>query len=284
MSLAEAQDVGVRELSGGMRRLLWIAGFLVLLAGSTLFILTEQTESFFAWTIDLPLTAAFLGAGYWSSVAFEWLAARERVWVYARIAVPSVFVFTTLTLIATLIHLELFHLGSSFPFQAQAITWAWIAIYAGVPVAMAWLWITQGRAPGSDPPKTAPLPGAIRMMLVIHALVMLPLGAYLFLLPERALSLWPWALTPLTGRAVGAWVFSVGVTAAQAARENDLERMRVAAFGYVGLGVLQLLALARYLQVPDWGDVRALVYLVVLISMVITGAAALARRPGVPGG
>jgi hypothetical protein len=84
----------------------------------------------------------------------------------------------------------------------------------------------------------------------------------------------------LTGRAVGAWVFSVGVTAAQAARENDIERIRVASFGYVGLGVLQLLALARYLQVPEWTDGRALVYVVVLISMVVTGAAALARRPG----
>ena len=278
MQQAEAQSVAIRELSGGMRRLLWIAGFLVLLAGSTLFILTEQTESFFAWTIDLPLTAAFLGAGYWSSVAFEWLAARERAWIYARIAVPSVFVFTTLTLIATLIHLELFHLGSSFPFQTQAIAWAWIAIYASVPVAMAWLWATQSRAPGSDPVPTAPLPRVIWTMLVIHAAAMLPLGAYLFLLPERALSLWPWALTPLTGRAVGAWVFSVGVTAAQAAWENDIERIRVASFGYVGLGVLQLLALARYLQVPEWTDGRTLVYVVVLISMVVTGAAALARR------
>ncbi|MDQ3660648.1 MAG: hypothetical protein M3454_06230 [Actinomycetota bacterium] len=275
---AEARDVSIRELSGGMRRLLWVAGFLVLLAGSTLFIFTEQTESWFAWTIDLPLTAAFLGAGYWASVAFEWLAARERAWIYARISVPSVFVFTFLTLIATLIHLELFHLGSSFPSGTQAIAWAWIAIYASVPVAMAWLWVTQSRAQGKDPAKTAPLPGAIRTMLVIHGAMMLPLGAYLFLAPERALSLWPWALTPLTGRAVGAWVFSVGITAAQAARENDLERIRVASFGYIGLGVLQLLALARYLEVPDWSDVRALVYVVVLLSMVATGAAILARR------
>jgi hypothetical protein len=277
MQRAEAHPDTIRELTVGMRRLLWVAGFLVLLAGSTLFVLSEQTESWFAWTIDLPLTAAFLGAGYWASVAFEWLAARERAWVYARISVPSVFVFTFLTLIATLIHLELFHLGSSVPPGTQAITWAWMAIYASVPVAMAWLWIKQSRAEGSDPPRTAPLPGVIRMMLVIHAAMMLPLGAYLFLAPERALSLWPWTLTPLTGRAVGAWVFSIGITAAQAAWENDLQRIRVAAFGYVGLAVLQLLALARYLQVPDWGDVRALVYLVVLVSMVATGAAALRR-------
>jgi hypothetical protein len=260
-----------------MRLLLWVAGFLVLLAGSTLFLLTEKTETFFAWTIDLPLTAAFLGAGYWASVAFEWLAARERAWVYARISIPSVFVFTVLTLIATLIHLELFHLGSSFPPGTQAIAWAWIAIYVTVPIAMAWLWITQSRAPGRDPERAAPLPTIFRTMLVLHALLMLPLGAYLFLAPEQAISLWPWALTPLTGRAVGAWVLSIGVTAAHAAIENDFERIRVASFGYVGLGVLQLLALVRYLSVPDWGGLDAWLYVAVLISMVVTGIALLKR-------
>lgn len=260
-----------------MRLLLWIAGFLVLLAGSTLFLLTEKTETFFAWTIDLPLTAAFLGAGYWASVAFEWLAARERAWVYARISIPSVFVFTVLTLIATLIHLELFHLGSSFPRGTQAIAWAWIAIYVTVPIAMAWLWITQSRAPGHDPERAAPLPAIFRTMLVLHALVMLPLGAYLFLSPEQAISLWPWPLTPLTGRAVGAWVFSIGVTAAHAAIENDFERIRVASFGYVGLGVLQLLALVRYLSVPDWSGLDAWLYVAVLLSMVVVGIALLKR-------
>jgi hypothetical protein len=260
-----------------MRLLLLVAGFLVLLAGSTLFLLTEKTETFFAWTIDLPLTAAFLGAGYWASVAFEWLAARERAWVYARISIPSVFVFTVLTLIATLIHLDLFHLGGSFPPGTQAIAWAWIVIYVTVPIAMAWLWITQSRAPGRDPERAAPLPPIFRTMLVLHALLMLPLGTYLFLAPEQAISLWPWALTPLTGRAVGAWVLSIGVTAAHAAIENDFERIRVASFGYVGLGVLQLLALVRYLSVPDWGGLDAWLYVAVLISMVVTGMALLKR-------
>ena len=260
-----------------MRLLLWVAGFLVLLAGSTLFLLTEKTETFFAWTIDLPLTAAFLGAGYWASVAFEWLAARERAWVNARISIPSVFVFTVLTLVATLIHLELFHLGSSFPPGTQVIAWAWLAIYVTVPIAMAWLWINQSRASGDDPERTAPLPAIFRAMLVFHALLMLSLGAYLFLAPEQAISLWPWALTPLTGRAVGAWVFSIGVTAAHAAIENDFERVRVASFGYVGLGVLQLLVLVRYLSVPDWAGLGAWLYLAVLLSMVITGAELLRR-------
>ena len=119
MPQAEAQEVGIRELSGGMRRLLWIAGFLVLLAGSTLFILTEQTESFLRGRSICRLRPPFseLATGrVWRSSGWP----RERAWIYARIAVPSVFVFTTLTLIATLIHLELFHLGSSFPFRTHS--------------------------------------------------------------------------------------------------------------------------------------------------------------------
>ena len=85
-----------------MRRLLIIAAVLVLLAGFQLFVFTGRTSTFFAWTIANPLAAAFLGAGYWASVAIEALSGRQRLWANARIAVPAVFVFTVLTLAATL--------------------------------------------------------------------------------------------------------------------------------------------------------------------------------------
>jgi hypothetical protein len=79
-----------------MRGLLLAAGALVFLAGFQLFILTGQTDLYFAWTIQPPLTAAFLGAGYFPSFLLEVLAAREREWARTRIAVPAIFTFTTL--------------------------------------------------------------------------------------------------------------------------------------------------------------------------------------------
>ena len=85
----ETEAAPVRELSLGMRGLLVAASVLVFLAGFQLFILTEQTEHYFAWTIQPPLTAAFLGAGYWSSFLLEFLASRERIWARARVAVPA---------------------------------------------------------------------------------------------------------------------------------------------------------------------------------------------------
>jgi hypothetical protein len=54
----------IAPISTRMRWLLLAAGFLVLLAGFQLFILTEYTDRYFAWAIQPFITAAFLGAGY----------------------------------------------------------------------------------------------------------------------------------------------------------------------------------------------------------------------------
>jgi hypothetical protein len=265
---------GLRIVTPGMQRLLWVAGGLVFLAGLQLFAFSERTEEYFAWTIDVPLTAAFLGAGYWASVALEWLAAREKLWANARAAVPSVFVFTTLTLVATLLHLDLFHLDTSFGLTTRAVTWIWIAIYASVPVLLLFVFVKQAREPGDDPAIVMPMPFAITAVLALHAVILTFYGLYLFLSPERAASIWPWPLTELTGRAVGAWVLSLGVAAGSALRERDLRRVRASATAYAVIGILQFVALARYPEPFEWSEPQGIVYVVMLASMVLLGAAA----------
>jgi hypothetical protein len=70
------------------------------------FLLSESTDRLFAWTIKPPLTAAFLGANYWAASFLAFLSARERVWARARITYAVSVVFTSLTLLATLLHLD----------------------------------------------------------------------------------------------------------------------------------------------------------------------------------
>lgn len=120
------EAIGLKPLVPGMRRLLIIAAVLVLLAGFQLFVFTGRTSTYFAWTIVNPLAAAFLGAGYWASVSIEALSGRQRLWANARIAVPAVFVFTVLTLVATLMHLGQFHLGGQFGTGTRLVTVAWL--------------------------------------------------------------------------------------------------------------------------------------------------------------
>jgi hypothetical protein len=102
----------------------------------------------------------------------------------------------------------------------------------------------------------------------------------LFIAPERSLSLWPWPLTPLTSRAVGAWLLGLGVAAAHARWENDLRRIRAAAAGYIVIGVLQGIALARFLDSVAWAEPQSAVYLAILASMVVVGVAVLRPRRG----
>jgi len=273
-----------KPLVPGMRRLLYVAAVLVLLAGFQLFVFTDNTASYFAWTIRNPLGAAFLGAGYWASAGFETLAARQRIWANARIAVPTVLVFTTLTLVATLLNLGQFHLGGRFAASTQAVTWAWIAIYALVPLLMVIILAVQLRTPGADPPRSAPLPGWVCGLLAVQAVVLLGLGAALFAAPGQA-AWWPWKLTPLLAQATGAWLIGFGVAAAHELAERDARRLRPASFSSVLLAVLQGIALARYPGRFEWSSAAGVIYLAFLVMMLITGCVVLARarpRPGAP--
>src|SRR5260370_24882976 len=78
-------------------------------------------------------------------------AARQGSWQRARIAVPGVLAFTTLTLAVTLVHLDKFHLGAASALT-RAVTWGWLAIYAGVPPVLAFLWWRQARAVAATVP------------------------------------------------------------------------------------------------------------------------------------
>jgi hypothetical protein len=250
--------------------MLLIASVLVFIVGIQLFILTEYTDRFFAWTIQPPLTAAFLGAAYWASFAMEFLAARKRVWVYARIAVPAVLIFTGLTLVVTLLHLDRFHLNNP-NLLTRAAAWAWLIVYVVVPPLMGALLIMQLHVPGYDPPRQSSLPGWVRAILITHTVLMVPLGLALLIAPQATLGLWPWTLTALTARAIGAWSLALGIAAAQAFWENDWARVHVATMSYTVFGAFELIALIRYPGDVDWSKPQAWLYVLFLVSVLVVG-------------
>jgi hypothetical protein len=260
-----------RPLTAGMRWMLLLASILVLIAGALLFVLTDYTDRFFAWTVKPPLTAAFLGAGYWAAGVMEFLASREHIWGRARITVPTVLLFTTLTLVATLLHLDRFHFNSP-DLITLTVTWAWLAIYVTVPIALLLLLILQLRVAGVDPPRQTVLPLWVRVVLGIDGVGMLAIGLALFLEPEVMSPLWPWTLTALTGRAIGAWLLGMGFLAVYGAWENEWSRTKIALVSAGALGALELLAVARYPGDVNWRSPGAWVYVLVLLSFAALGA------------
>lgn len=253
-----------------MRVILWVAAVLVFLVGITLFLFTEQTDRLFAWTIQSSLTAAFLGAAYWASCVLEVMAGRERWWANARTAVPAVILFTSLTLIVTLIHADRFHFGAP-ELITRAGTWFWAAVYLLVPIIMAVIAIRQRATPGGDPPTQAHLPSWVRALTSLNAVVMVLFGIALLLAPAQIAPMWPWALTPLTGRAIGAWLVGLGSAAAHIALENDLRRSHNVLVSSIVFAVLEGVALARYPGEFQWGQMQGWLYVFFLVSVGVAG-------------
>jgi hypothetical protein len=274
-------------LTAGMRRLLIFTAGLGVIIGVQLFVLTESTERYFAWTINIPLSAAFLGGAYWGGVTLLMLAARERLWARARIAVPPMVILSIAMLGATFLHLDLFHIRGTAPLAARGAAYGWIASYALVPLGLVVLWVGQRRGPGPQPPRIHRLRRWLRWALGAHGVVLVLLGADLLFLPEQAGSFWPWMLTPLTARAIGAWVLAIGIAAAHWAREDALERTRSVALSFSVFSILEMIALVRYGEAVEWTAPSAWVYCAFLVSILFLGASgtllAEGRRPRLAG-
>ena len=266
----EAPASTPRPLGSGLRRTFLVVAGLLVFAGVATFVLADRTADYFAWTIEPPLSAAFMGAGYWATIALVLLAARAPDWAHARIAVPSTLVFAGLILVATIVHFERFH-------EKRPITWAWVGIYVVVPVLVGVFGLQGARAAGPDSPRTMPMPGWAQVAVLAQAAVMVPLGVALFVAPQDADALWPWPLTPLTGRVVGAYLIGLGLGTFHSFLERDWRRVLPAAATSCLFGALQLVNVARYSDTFDWGDISAWMYVAGLVFMLVFGAESLRR-------
>jgi hypothetical protein len=226
---------------------------LALIAGLLLFIGAEDTEDWFSWTIAPPLSASALGAFYWSAFVLLLTGARAPSWRAARPIVQPVLVIATVLLVVTLVHLDRFDLDSLFGLF-------WLCAYIAAPLLLIRGIALQRRRPDGDAP-ALPLPTALRAGIALQGGILAGLGVLMLLAPDAATDIWPWPLTPLVCRALGAFVLGVGLVALMVARDGRVVQVAGLAGAYAVLGALQLLAVAMH--EPDLGgdDLATGIYL-----------------------
>jgi len=163
---------------------------LLFIAGIQLFILSEQTETYFEWTFAAPISAAFLGARYWSAMFHAYAGACAKAWAYVHTSMLAALTVTGLLMITTFLHLDKFHFESP------------LFVTSFVPPILAIAWIIQSRLPGAHVRGQNQLPAWMRGGFAVLAAFALLSGFSLFLAPERMSALWPWPVTPLAARAI----------------------------------------------------------------------------------
>ena len=258
------------------RNMFWVGGFLSLVSSIQLFVLGERTETFFAWTIQSPLTAATFGGFYLGAMTYGFLSARELIWAKVRAPALGLFVFTTVTLAASILHLDKFHLTSP-DWLTRTAAQVWMLVYILLPPLLLITLILQGRMAGTDPDRMKSFPVWFRILLLLHGLFGITVACFLFFAPQTVIPFWSWALTLLTARVLSAWLFSFGVISLQALREHDWTRIRVFAAGYLVAGVLGLIALLRYPGEVHWFEVGNSGYLMYIAIMLVIGFAGYSR-------
>jgi hypothetical protein len=247
------------------------AAALVTSAGVSLFFFSESTQLYFAWTIKPPATAAYLGGGYLTVATALVLGLRAHDWAQARIGFWVVATGLASILAASLLHLDKFHLHSEI-LSARAWAWSWMVLYVVLIPALAGVYRAQSRIASVAESNVAPLPGALRLALRALALLMISLGALLFVVPAIAETLWPWKLTPLTARMAGSFYMAIAVSLFAAARENDYQRIHVAAFAWMAGTVMQAVnSLLRY-PVENWATLAGVQVALVHIGLLGLGA------------
>lgn len=280
---------GATPLLPAMRALLVIASFLSLGIGAPLIVFSDYTDRFFLWPVDPPLSAAFLGACYLAGGVFELVAARQRTWEQARIAVPGVLIFSLVTLGVTLSAHE--RLDLLRPAAAP-----WVIVYTAYPAAAGLLWGRQMRARSrravgaarAEAPAGALLPAPLRFATTLAGAGLLAGGLALLTLPEVAGRLWPWDLSPpgayvdMAGMEpyIGAWLIGLGAVALHSAWENRRDRLRPMFAGAVALGIAMALLLPRSAGVIDWSQPGAWVFVAVIAGALVLGVWGLRRGRG----
>jgi hypothetical protein len=259
-----AHPEATRPMTPGVRAGLVAIASVIFWLGLSLFVFPTHTDDLFAWTIQPPLTAAFLGASYWASTTLAVACASERDWARGRAFAAPYFIAGVVLLWVTIVHWDRFHMD-------EVTGWLWLILYAIFPPSVLLLLGRQLRTPGTEPPRGPRIATPILALIGLQGVVMVALGTALVVAPEDASSLWPWQLTPLTGRAIGTFVLSQGTLSLMVCLERDWARVRPPMLQMLVLGTLHLVAVARFSDTLDWDSAGAWLYVGFVASVLAVG-------------
>jgi hypothetical protein len=232
---------------------------------TAVFLSPQDTATNFAWTIRPPVMAAVLGAFYLATAVMLIGVAWARGWEEVRGIVVAAGAITSLMLVDTLLHWDVFSVGTP-PF------WIWLVSYVVPPPMLAGIfWWQQRRAIPLGARPTAPLPSWFRGLYGINGAVLVVVEEVLHVAPGLLVGHGPWAMTALTVRTQSGWLIGVGLLLLMVAWDGDSMQARFAVLMPLALGPALVFQLVRF---GDQVDASNPALLVIVVDLLVLSAAA----------
>ena len=234
----EPSDTDDRILGSTRVVAVLIIPFLVV-AFVILYLLPDMTDQLFAWTIMPRMSALLMGAGYASGVYFFSRVVRAARWHWIGRAFLPLTLFVAWLELVTFLHWDRFHHG-------HIAFVVWTGIYTLTPLVLPILWLRNRRAdPRTLDRGDVIVPFGVRAVMGLVGALELAVAIGMFLLPLRAIALWPWMLTPASARAIGGWFALHGGVGLALAGESRWSGMRIMLHTQMIALALILVAVAR---------------------------------------
>ncbi len=229
----------------------------------------DDTARLFAWRIVPGFTSMVLGSVYLGGAYFFLRAARATEWHAVGGGFIPVGLFASLMGVATITHWNRFiHTNVAF--------WLWAALYFTTPFLVFAMWFLNRREQSARTADDLLLPRGTALLIGGLGIAAAATGVFLFLAPGAAIAIWPWTLTELTARVMGA-IFALGVAGLGAFTDRRWTSMRIM-LQVAGI-MLVLILIAAIRAHGDFDTTRPLtwVFAAGFLSMAV-GAAILYTR------
>jgi hypothetical protein len=226
----------------------WLAIIIIpflVAAAILLLIWPNDTDKTFAWTIKPSMTPMMLAAAYMGGIVFFWNVVKARKWHTIKVGFIPVIAFASFLGIATILHWDRFnHSHISF--------FTWTALYFITPFLVLVVWLHNRRYENNQFESNDQMINQFtRLTIGVIGAVTLLISLFLFFSPTVMINLWPWTLTPLTARVVGAMFTLPGLVGLGIAADSRWSAARIILQSQSFSIVMILIAALR-----AWGDFK----------------------------
>jgi hypothetical protein len=245
----------------------WVALVIIPFLVVAFFVLVpwpSDTGRLFAWQIKPTLTPMVLGSVYLGGAYFFLRVFMAKEWHTVKGGFVPVGTFATLMGVATIAHWDKF-------LHTHVAFWLWAGLYFTTPFLVFGVFLANRK---HDAPATAGdllLSVTVSRIIAVAGGLSLATGMFLFLLPNQAVSIWPWTLTPLTSRVLGA-IFCLGIAGLGALFDRRWSSARVLL--QVAALMLALIVVSGARATGEFDSANAMTWLisggfVVVLAMII---------------